>query len=77
MLSNNASLFETVIVSANDILVNKFLKKEIKFNDISKFLLKVINLNEFKKFKNIKPKSVDEVVKLANYVSLKIKNMSV
>ena len=77
MLSENASLFETVIVSANDILVNRFLKNEIKFNEISKFLLKIINLNEFKKFKNITPKNVDEVVKLANFVSLKIKNISV
>ena len=77
MLSNNASLFETVIVSTNDILVNKFLKNEIKFNDISRILLKIINLDEFKKFKNITPKNVDEVVKLANYVSLKMKNMSV
>ena len=76
-LSNNTSLFETVIVSANDTLVNKFLKNEIKFNDISKFLFKIINLNEFKKFKNITPKNVDEVVKLANYVSLKMKNISV
>ena len=76
-LSNNTSLFETVIVSANDALVNKFLKNEIKFNDISKFLFKIINLNEFRKFKNITPKNVDEVVKLANYVSLKMKNISV
>ena len=76
-LSNNTSLFETVIVSANDTLVNKFLKNEIKFNDISKFLFKIINLNEFRKFKNITPKNVDEVVKLANYVSLKMKNISV
>ena len=76
-LSDNTSLFETVIVSANDILVNKFLKNEINFNDISKFLLKIIDLNEFKKFKNITPKNVDEVVKLANYVSLKTKNISV
>ena len=76
-LSEKASLYETVIVSANDILVNKFLKNEIKFSDISKTLLKIININEFKKFKNIEPKNVEEVVKLADYVSLKIKTMSV
>ena len=76
-LSEKASLYETVIVSANDILVNRFLQNEIKFTDISKTLLKIINLNEFKKFKNIEPKNVEEVVKLADYVSLKIKTMSV
>ncbi len=76
-LVNRDSLFETVIVSANDVLVYKFLKKEIKFSDISKILLKIINLREFTKFKNIKPKNVEQVHKLANYVSLKIKTLSV
>jgi 1-deoxy-D-xylulose-5-phosphate reductoisomerase len=76
-LRNKDSLFETVIVSANDILVNRFLKNEIKFTDISKVLLKITNLNEFKKFKKFEPKNVEEVTKLANYVSLKIKTMRV
>ena len=76
-LTDRDSLFETIIVSTNDILVNKFLKNEIRFTDISKLLLKVVNLNEFKKFKNIKPKNVDQVEKLANYVSLKINTLSV
>ena len=71
-LSNNDSLFETVIVSANDNLVNLFLKGEIKFPDISKKLLKTLNLKEFVKFKKIIPKNVKEISKLANYVSLKI-----
>ena len=76
-LRNKDSLFETVIVSANDILVNRFLKNEIKFTDISKVLLKITNLNEFKKFKKFEPKNVEEVTKLANYVSLKIKTIRV
>ena len=71
------SLFETVIVSANDNLVNKFLNKEIKFTDISKKLLEITNLYEFKKFKEIKPKNVKEIEKLADYVGLKINTMSV
>ena len=76
-LVDRDSLFETVIVSANDLVVHKFLKNEIKFTDISEILLKITNLNEFKKFKNIKPKNVEQVVKLADYVSLKIKTLSV
>ena len=76
-LRDKDSLFETVIVSANDILVNRFLKNEIKFTDIAKVLLKITNLNEFKKFKKFEPKNVEEVTKLANYVSLKIKTIRV
>ncbi len=76
-LTKNDSLFDTVIVSANDNLVNKFLKNEIKFNDISKNLLKIANLNEFKKFKKITPKNVEDIENLADYVGLKIETMRV
>jgi|TARA_B110000037_G_scaffold140449_1_gene158830 1-deoxy-D-xylulose-5-phosphate reductoisomerase len=76
-LTDNDSLFETVIVSANDNLVNRFLNNEIKFTDISRILLEITNLNEFKKFKKIKPKNIEEVSKLANYVSLKVNTMSI
>ena len=74
-MPNNDSLFETVIVSANDKLVDMFLNKKISFNEISKFLLKIIEIPEFKKFKNIKPKNIDQIVKLSNYVSLKVNNL--
>ena len=76
-LIHKDSLFETVIVSANDTLVNKFLKNEIKFLDISRLLLKITKLNEFLKFKKIKPKNADQIIKLAHYVSLKIDTISV
>ena len=71
------SLFETVIVSANDALVFNFIKNKIKFNDISKILLKIVNLKEFIKLKKVTPKNVEEVSKLANYVSLKINAMCI
>ena len=76
-LMDKDSLFETVIVSANDMLVHKFLKNEIKFTEISKLLLKITSLNEFKKFRKIKPKNVEDIAKLADYVGLKINTMSV
>ena len=40
------SLFETVIVSANDTLVELFLNNQIKFIDIQKRLFKIINKAE-------------------------------
>ena len=51
ILPNKISLFETVIVSANDELVNLFLNNKIKFTDISKQLFKVINNKKFSKFR--------------------------
>ena len=76
-LTNKDSLFETVIVSANDTLVNNFLTNKIKFNDISKILLKTINLKEFIKLKKVRSKSVEDISKLANYVSLKVDTMCI
>jgi 1-deoxy-D-xylulose-5-phosphate reductoisomerase len=71
------SLFETFLVSANDNLVHMFLEKKIKFTDISKILIKLIELKEFKRYKKIKPTNINDIIKLHNYVSLKIKNLSI
>ena len=76
-MNENDSLFETIIVSANDKLVNLFLKDKIKFNDISNILIKICNSAQFNKFKSIKPKNIGEINDLADYVSLKIDSMSV
>ena len=66
------SLFETVIVSINDALVNLFLKKQIKFSDISKLFFKNINKKEYKKYKKIKPKTYKDIINLDKFVRLKL-----
>ena len=77
LLPQKDSLFETVIVSANDVLVKKFLNNEIKFSDISKILLKIINNREFLKFKKITPKTIAQITHLSHYVSLKVNALRV
>ena len=77
MIPNNISLFETVLVSANDCLVNLFLKKEIKYLDINKNLKKILNLREFTKLKSSKPKDVLQIIMLSKYVALKTKSLCV
>jgi len=76
-LSNEDSLFETIIVTANDKLVKLFLNNKIKFTDISNMLLKICNIAEFKKFKSIKPRNIEEIHSLSDYVSLKIDTISI
>ena len=46
--SRSNSLLETVLVSANDELVDLFLKNKIKFLEISKKLTTILKLKEFK-----------------------------
>ena len=76
-LSKKDSLFETIIVSANDKLVKLFLNNMIKFTDISIILLKICNMPHFTKFKLKKPRNIDEINDLADYVSLKIDSLGV
>ena len=77
ILPKKNSLFETVIVATNDTLVKMFIEKKIKFLDISKILLKFIKNKEFAKYKRIKPKNVNDIIKLSEYVSLKISSLSI
>ena len=77
LVSGKSSLYETVIVSANDLLVQFFLEGKIKFLDIERFLKKVIKLREFNKFKHISPTSVNQIIKLNKYVRLKTQSLSV
>ncbi len=71
MLPDASSLFETILVSINDRLVELFLKNKLKFTDISKKMNKMLSLYSFKKYKKIKPKNINEIIK----VNKKIKNI--
>ena len=71
-LPSKNSLFETVIVSANDTLVELFLKKKIKYIEIQKNLFKLLKSKEFLKYKKIYPKNTNDIIKLNKYVRLKL-----
>jgi 1-deoxy-D-xylulose-5-phosphate reductoisomerase len=66
------SLFESIIVAANDTLVDLFLNKIIQFTDIKKELFNLIKLKEFQKYKKICPLNVNDILELNDYVRLKI-----
>ena len=71
-LPSKNSLFETVIVSANDTLVELFLKKKIKYIEIQKNLFKLLKSKEFLKYKKIYPKNTNDIIELNKYVRLKL-----
>ena len=76
-MPNNDSLFETVIVSANDCLVENFLLKKIKFLDISKILFQIVNKKEFQKYKQKRPINIEQIKSINKYVRLKINDLCV
>jgi len=71
-LPKKNSLFETVIVAANDKLVELFLQNKIRFIDIQKILFKFIKRKEFSNFKQKYPNNIQDIVQLNHYVRLKI-----
>ena len=77
LLTNKSSMFETILVAANDTLVSLYLKKKIKFLEIQKKLIKIIKLKEFNKYKKISPKNVKDIIDLHEYVRLKCLRMSI
>ncbi len=76
-LPNKNSLFETILVSANDELVKLFLDKKISYTDIIKKLIYFLSIKEFQKYKRIQPKKIQEIIKLSKYVRFKISSISI
>ena len=76
-ITKKESLFDTVLVSINDELVNLFLENKIKFLDISSKLWYLINCPFFSKFKHQKPKNLAQIEKLNEFVRLKTRALSV
>ena len=72
-IPKNISLYETVLVSANDQLVDLFLKNKINFQKIITFLKKILGMKIFLKYKKRSPKNYKEIIKLSDYVRLKTK----
>ena len=68
-LPNKISLFETVIVTINDYLVDLFLKKKITYIQLQNLLLKLIKKKIFQKYKKLKPKKIEDIIFVKNNVS--------
>ena len=70
-LNNKVTLFETIIIAANDYLVSEFLSGRITFNQITDILLKLLKLREFSKYKHSKPRNLRQIYSLIELVRLK------
>jgi 1-deoxy-D-xylulose-5-phosphate reductoisomerase len=77
MIPKKNSLYETVMVSANDELVDLFLKKKIKYIDIVNKLTFIMKLKEFSKYKHIYPKNFTQIKKLNLQVRLKVNRLCI
>ena len=71
-LPKKDSLFETLLVAANDEFVNLFLKKKIFYSDLLNKLVKFVTKKEFTKYKRIEPKNIIDILNLNQIIRSKI-----
>ena len=58
------SYFETILITINDTLVNKYLDSEINYISIQKNLINIIKSPYFKKYYKLKPKNIYDIKKM-------------
>ena len=76
-IPKNNSLYETVLITINDLLVDKFLNKKINFIQLNQLIIKFACLKFFDKFKVLKADKIDKIYNLRKYVSLKINSLGI
>ena len=74
LIPDKISLYETVIVSANDELVNMYLNGVINYNEIASKLIKLIKNKKFIKFKKKEPRNISDIMNVDKYVRFKLKS---
>ena len=74
-LQNKESLLETIIVLANDELVNLFLLKKLNFTDINKCLQRLIIMKEISNLSKNKTGNISSIISLKELVKKKINKM--
>ena len=76
-INNTNTLFETVLISANDELVDLYIKNKIKFLEIYKNLKKIINFKKYAYLIRKKPKNISQIISLSKEVRLKTRNLCI
>ena len=76
-INNKNTLFETVLISANDQLVELYIKNKIKFVEINLYLKKILNFKKYLNLINKKPKKISDIINLSEEVRLKTRNLCI
>ena len=69
-------MFETVLITMNDSLVEKYLNNQINYVSIQSNIINLIKNPYFKKFYKLKPKNIYDIKKMIirtkSYLELKL-----
>ena len=76
-INNNNTLFETLLIAANDELVDQYIKNNIKFFEINKMLTKILSYKKYSKLNKKKPKKISDIINLSEEVRLKTRQLCI
>ncbi len=74
LIPEKSSYFETILITLNDVLVEKYLHNEINYKSIHKNLLKLLKSPYFIKFYKLKPKNIYDIKKMITIINKYIKD---
>jgi len=60
-IKNKPSYFETILITINDFLVNKYLSGDINYLSLSNILIKLIKIPYFSRYYKTKPKNIIDI----------------
>tara|TARA_B100001029_G_C15027625_1_gene434723 strand:+ start:202 stop:1365 length:1164 start_codon:yes stop_codon:yes gene_type:complete len=67
-MKNKSSYFETILISINDFLVDKYLKGDISYLSLNANLMKFIKKPYFTKYYKLNPKNLTDIKTMVNKV---------
>ena len=76
-INNNNTLFETLLIAANDELVDQYIKNNIKFFEINKILTKILRYKKYSNLNKKKPKKISDIINLSEEVRLKTRQLCI
>ena len=76
-INNSNTLFETLLISANDELVDQYINNKIKFFEINKILIKILSYKKYSKLNKKKPKKISDIINLSEEVRLKTRQLCI
>ena len=66
-----------MLISANDELVNLYIKNKIEFLEINKNLNKILSIKKYSNLTKKKPKKISDIINLSEDVRLKTRNLCI
>tara|TARA_Y100000768_G_C23967697_1_gene678747 strand:- start:24 stop:1193 length:1170 start_codon:yes stop_codon:yes gene_type:complete len=75
MTKNKTSYFETILITINDYLVNKYLNSQISYHSLNSNIIKLIKTPYFMRYYNSKPKNIIDIKIMVKNVTNYLNNI--